>query len=273
MFLPPEFTSLQLLLFEAERGWAYAQELSSASLQPTNKAKVGKLRHRTTGRFRRAVNWSTRLLSICQTLHTSSRMSTKNLIEATVYTVILNSRFLRYRDDLDDALIQLSVARGLLDNLAITASTSRDRALSVLFSDEIGPEIRYCAHELGHERAYDINTIVSELSKYRNQIVENCDALISSLHRDQAANSKTTSTLRERMWDGQAVPMRYPELVDVFLKVDAAEVVLQKSGTKKTKTGVTAYDAILSALSDAEGVARRLQESQQVVPSSFLLFT
>jgi signal recognition particle subunit SRP68 len=197
-------------------------------------------------------------------------MSTKNLIEAIAYTVILNSRFLLYRDDFEDALIQLSVARGLLDNLAITASTSRDQALAVLFSDDVGPEIRYCAHELGHERAYDINTIVSELSpKYSNQIVENCDALVSSLHQDQGANSKSTSTLRERMWEDQAVPMRYPELVDVFLKVDAAEVVLQKSGTKKSKTGVTAYDSILSALSDAESVARRLQESQQVGPRPF----
>jgi hypothetical protein len=43
-------------------------------------------------------------------------MSTENLIEATIYTIILNSRFLRYRDDFEDALIQLSVARGLLDN-------------------------------------------------------------------------------------------------------------------------------------------------------------
>jgi signal recognition particle subunit SRP68 len=269
------FFSLQLLLFEAERGWAYAQELINASFQPANKEEAGKLRHRATGRFRRAVNWSTRLLSVCQTLHTSSRMSTENLIEANVYTLILNSRFLRYRDDFEDALIQLSVARGLLDNLASTASTSRDQALSVLFSDEIAPEIRYCAHELGHERAYNINGIVAELSpKYRNQIVENCDNLVSKLQKDQAANSKTNSTLRERLWDSQPVPMRYPELVDVFLKVEAAEVVLDKSGAKKTKTGVTAYDAVLSALSDAEGVARRLQESQQVCsdpPSSFFV--
>jgi len=199
-------------------------------------------------------------------------MSTQDLIEATIYTVILNSRFLRYRDDFDDALIQLSVARGLLDKLAITASTSRDQALFILFSDEIGPEIRHCAHELGHERAYDINSIVSELfPKYGNRIVENCDALVTSLHQDQAANSKTSSTLSKRMWDDQAVPMRYPELVDVFLKVEAAEVVLDKSGTKKTKTGVTAYDAVLSALSDAEGVARRLKESHMVCPT--LLFS
>lgn len=216
------------------------------------------------------MNWASQLLSICQTLHTNSRLSTENLIQATVYTIILNSRFLRYRDDFEDALIQLSVARGLLDNIAATASTSRDQALAVLFSDEIGPEIRYCAHELGHEKAYDINSIVSELSpKYRNQIVENCDALVSSLQQDQVANSKNSATLRERMWDGQAVPVRYPELVDVFLKVQAAEVALDKSGAKKTKTGVTAYDAVLSTLSDAEGVARRLQESQQVFISLF----
>lgn len=220
------------------------------------------------------MNWSTRLLSACQTLHASSRISTENLIEATIYTIILNSRFLRYRDDFEDALIQLSVSRGLLDNLATTASSSRDQALAILFSDEIGPEIRYCAHELGRQRAYDINSIVSELyPKHRNQIIENCDALVSKLQKDRAVNAKTSSTLREREWDGQVVPIRYPELVDVFLKVEAAEVSLEKSGAKKTKTGVTAYDAVLSALSDAEGVARGLRETQQVhQPFSLFLY-
>lgn len=256
-------SSLQLFLFEAERGWAYAQELGNVSLQPPNKEQAGKFRHRATGRFRRAVNWSTRLLSVCQTLHASSQISTENLIEANIYTLILNSRFLRHRDDFENALIQLSVARGLLDNLAITASTTHDQALATLYSDEIGPEIRYCAHALGHERPHDINSIVSDLSpKYKNQIVENCDNLVSLLQQDQAANSKTT--LRERIWDGRAVPVRYPELVDLFLKVEAAEVALDNSGAKRTKTGVTAYDAVLAALSDAEGVARRLQECQPV---------
>lgn len=256
-------TSLQLLLFEAERAWAYAQELINASLQPSNKERASTLRHSATGRFRRAVNWSTRLLSLCQTLYASSRISAENLIEVTVYSIILNGRFLRYRDDFEDGLIQLSVARGLLDNLADAAPTSRDRALATLFSDEIGPEIRYCAHELGHARAYDINGIVAELfSKYKNQIVESCEFLVEKLNSEQKASSK--SNLRERVWEGQPVPVRYPELVDAFVKVEAAELALEKFEIKKSKTGVTAYDAVLASLSDAEEVARKLLESQQV---------
>ena len=45
-------------------------------------------------------------------------MSAENLIEVTIYVLILNGRFLPYRDDFEDALHQLSVDRVLLDQLA-----------------------------------------------------------------------------------------------------------------------------------------------------------
>jgi len=269
--------SLQILLFEAERAWAYAQELTNAALAPSNKDNASSLRHSATGRFRRAVNWSTQLLSLCQTLHSQSRLSTENLIEATIYTVVLNGRFLRYRDDFEDALIQLSVARYLLDFLAETSPTSRDQALAVLFSDDIGPEIRYCAHELGRAKAYDINGIVAELApKHRNEIIENCDILLSKLRKEERS-TVSPSNLEPRMWEGEPVPVRYPELVDVLLRVQQAEVGLAQSqeelphtSGRKTKLGVTAYDAVLSALSDAEEVARKLAETQQVCGSFYL---
>ncbi|KDR84735.1 hypothetical protein GALMADRAFT_233049 [Galerina marginata CBS 339.88] len=263
---------LQLLLYEAERAWAYAQELTTSALQPGNKDNASALRHSATGRFRRAVNWSTQLLSLCQALYNSSRLSAQNLVEATVYTIILNGRFLRYRDDFDDALIQLSVARSLLDVLADTSSTSRDQALAVLFADEIGPEIRYCAHELGRAKAYDVNGIVSEIApKHRNDILENCDALLAGLQEGERS-AKSTLDLTPRLWEGQLVPIRYPELVDVLVKVQLAEGVDRKqqnsvhppASGKKSKLGVLDYDAVLSALSDAEEVARKLKETQQL---------
>lgn len=266
-------SSLQLLLFEAERAWAYAQELTNSALQPANQDNASSLRHSATGRFRRAVNWSTQLLSLCQTLYGLSRLSAENLLEVTIYTVILNGRFLRYRDDFEDALIQLSVAKSLLDDLANGSSTSRDQALAVLFADEISPEIRYCAHELGRAKAYDINGIVSELAPvHRNEIVENCDALVAKLQSEEGSTTLKTK-LKERLWEGQPVPIRYPELVDVFLKVEQAEAIVdsrQKEGrrstsNKKAKSDVTAYDAVLATLSDAEEVARKLQEAQQVL--------
>ena len=240
-------------------------------MRPDDKSRS--LRHSATGRFRRAINWSTQLLSLCQTLFASSRISAENVIEVTIYTVILHGRFLRYRDEFEDALIQLSVARGLLDDLVNSASTSRDQALAILFSDEIGPEIRYCAHELGRAKAYDVNGIVSELApKHRNQLIENCDTLVANLQVEEGvAGSKIK--LKVRLWDGKPIPVRYPELVDVFLKVEEAEVALDASqkdsrrpaGTK-SKLRVTAFDSLLLALSDAEEVARKLEGVQQVPP-------
>ena len=74
----------------------------------------------------------------------------------------LAGRNLSSRDELEDALIQLSVARSLLDALAAHAGTSRDQALAVSFADEIGPEIRHCAHQLGDSKAYDVDAIVAQ---------------------------------------------------------------------------------------------------------------
>jgi signal recognition particle subunit SRP68 len=197
-------------------------------------------------------------------------------LEVTIYTLILNGRFLRYRDDFEDALIQLSVARGLLDELAVRATTSRDQALAVLFADEIGPEIRYCAHELGRAKSYDIDGIVAELAgRHRNEVVEGCDALVEKLKSEGNASlsGQVKKKLEELSWEGKPVPVRNPELVDVLLKVQDAEARLEghkitssdKSHKEsRSKKGISAYDAILLALSDAEEVARKLMEAQQV---------
>ena len=277
--------SLQLLLFEAERAWAHSQDLVAQSLLPANEARAGTLRHSATGRFRRAVHWSTQLLSHCQSLYASSRLKTPSLIQATVYTLVVNGRFLRYRDEFEDALIQLSVARSLLDELAERAETSRGQALAILFADEIGPEIRYCAHALGRDKAYDIDTIVKEVAgRHRGDIVEGYDGLIKTFRGERAAGSAhDKKQLETLMWEGQPVPVRNPELVDVLLKVQEAEgkIAVPRDGTVDdkgknkgkglgSKKGVAAYDAILLALSDAEDVARKLLEAQQVCWLTFL---
>ncbi|KAF7306397.1 Signal recognition particle subunit SRP68 [Mycena indigotica] len=265
--LTPEIVKdghLQLLLLEAERAWSYAQDLTAQSLNSADNA--GTLRHSATGRFRRAVHHSTQLLSLCQALYASNRFSTESLLQVTIYTLILNGRFLRYRDEFDDALVQLGVARGLLDELAKGADTSRDQALATLFSDEIGPEIRHCAHELGRAKAYDVDGIVAEVAKdNRNTLVEGCDALIAKFKDQSGKETGKRRTLTPLVWEGQPVPVRNPELVDVLLRVQDAEQRLQKgSATGTSKKGVKAYDAILSALSDAEEVARKLVEAQQL---------
>ena len=271
-------------MFQAERAWSYAQELLALAALPANASKAATLRHNATGRFRRAVHWATQLLSQCQALHDADRLGAEHILEMTAYMLILNGRFLRYRDEFEDALIELSVARSILDELAERAQTSRDQALATYFADDMGPEIRHCAHALGHVKAYDVDNIVREQSsQHRCQIVDGYDALVQKL-RNSADSKGNERKLRTLVWEGEVVPVRNPELVDVLVKVEEGEIKLREESTEvstlpradqekkrrkpskggKSKRGVAAYDNILLALSDAEDVARKLVEAQNV---------
>ncbi|TFY69211.1 hypothetical protein EVJ58_g542 [Rhodofomes roseus] len=290
---------LQLIFFEAERAWAYSQELNLQANQATTDPKgaatkghdttASALRRHATSRLRRAVHWSTQLLSHCQTLYSSGRLSADDLVQATVYTLIINGRLLRHRYEFDDALVQLSVARSLLDELASKAATSRDQALATAFADEIGPEIRHCAHEMRRPNSYDVDAIVADVApKHRNQLVEGCDKLLASLGKEAESAAHGRHKLETLMWEDEPVPVRNPELVDVLLRVQEAEKRLKEAGKleaqqeaaaggkkqgragkgTRSKRGVAAYDAILSTLSDAEEVARKLVEAHQLTGST-----
>ncbi|RPD59391.1 hypothetical protein L226DRAFT_492400 [Lentinus tigrinus ALCF2SS1-7] len=283
---------LQLLLFEAERAWAHAQEMHQESLKLSSNAKSSKgnaadasekqassLRKHATRRMRRSIHWATQLLSHCQALYAQSRLSAEDLTQVTTYTLILNGRFLRQRYEFEDALVQLSVARNLLDSLADTAATSRAQALAVAFADEIGPEIRHCAHELRRDKAYDVDAVVADVApKHRNALVQDCDAILARLKEESGATSHDRGKLKDLLWEDEPVPVRNPELVDVLLKVQEAEERLigvdkhdeddtgkkAGKGARSKRGGVASYDAILLALSEAEDVARKLAEAQKL---------
>ena len=267
------------MLFEAERAWAHSNELTAQSLDPAKADKRSALRHSATSRFRRAINWSTQLISLAQSLYASKRLPAENILELTIYALILNGRFLRLREEqLQDALSHLSVAKYLLDNLWAQATSSRDQALATLLIDEIGPEIRYCAHQLGNKKAYDVNGIVQEVAAiHKAQLVKDCENILAALREETArgAQGSLRQKLKTLVWEGKPVPVRNPELVDTLLKVQEAEArlaVTKKSpggdkvqtGTNVTKRSVGAYDTVLSALSDSEQVARKQVETHQV---------
>ena len=207
-----------------------------------------------------------------------------------MYTLIINGRLFRHRYEFEDALVQLSVARGLLDELASKAATSRDQALATAFADEIGPEIRHCAHEMRLQNSYDVDAIVGSVApKHRSQLVEDYDKVLASLGKETESAGHVRQKLETLLWEDEPVPVRNPELVDVLLRVQEAEKRLSEGskleeqqatqeaaeGSKKgklgkgarSKRGVAAYDAILLALSDAEEVARKLVEAQQLAGS------
>jgi signal recognition particle subunit SRP68 len=262
------------LLYEAERAWAYSQELSAQALEPAQAERAHTLRHSATARARRAVHWAAELLSHCTALHGAGRLPASALAETAVYTLLANGALLRRRADYEDALHQLCAARLLLDELGRAARSSRDQALCVLFADGAGPEIRHCAHELGMQRAHDVDGLVAHFGpKHAPALVPGYEELVGELEAAAATGGDAARMqLRPLMWEDEPVPVRNPELVDVLLRVQTAQAKLdtehagKRSEAAGGKRGVAAYDAILAALSDAEDVARKLAEAQRVSP-------
>ncbi|KAG8709134.1 hypothetical protein FRC08_018525 [Ceratobasidium sp. 394] len=260
---------LQLHLFESERAYSFAQELYAQF----TKNDDTKTRTIAVGRFRRAVKWSAQLLSEAQALHDTQppRISSTRLAEIIAYHLTIRGRFLRLQDDFQPGLEALVAARTIIDTLAEVAPSSRDHALLIQFADEIAPEIRHCAHELGLARAYDITGIVSTLGpKVGPALVTGYESLLEGVRTEGAAakGGDKAKQLQELVWEGQPVPVRSPELVDVLLRVQQASIGLPTAGQAKPKPTqsrglITKFDAVLLALSEAEDVAKKLVEAQR----------
>ena len=265
-------SSLQLLLFEAERAWAYAQELLILHV----KNGETQSRRAAMGRFRRAQKWTEQLLELCKTLHDNNRLTQDAFVQVNAYVLLLKGRIMRLRDEFDAALAHLSVGRTLLDQLSSSASTSHDQAVATVFIDEISPEIRHCAHSLGYERAYEIERIVKkEAPRHAEKLVAGYGKLIADLQEEatQSRDLAGKSQLGELVWEGQPVPVRNPELVVALLKVENSSQKLastqflkastpQRAGKSRSK--IASFDGVLQALNDAEEVARKLSEAQKV---------
>lgn len=203
-------------------------------------------------------------------------------------------------DTLAHPLVQLSVAHVLLDELERTAHSSKEVALAQAFKDEIGPEIRWCIHEFNRgndteegdvelekhvlswkKREWDIEGIVGDLAPaYAERVVKGFGTLIRGLKNEAVGTSDPAGKkqiLEDLIWDGEAVPVRNPELVDVLLKVQEAMRKLKADGSneeagvtikgpnRKTARGrIARYDGVLLSLSDAVDQARKLVDAQQV---------
>lgn len=133
---------------------------------------------------------------------------------------------------------------------------------------------------MGREKAYDVDSIVKEVSEQNvRDLVDNWDEVAEKFKKDAehyglGSSAKKLGKLDESrlMWEGEPVPVRNPELVDVLLKVQSAEMKMASSsgkdgkaptkGSQGGKKAVAAYDSVLAALSDAEEVARKLSESE-----------
>lgn len=230
-------------------------------------------RKKAMARIRRALLWASRLQNQSKSLLDVGRLKPSYYAEVATYELLIKGRFQRIRDEYDTGVASLAVARNMLDEFATNASTSHDQAIATVFIDDVAPEIRHCAHSLGHKRAYDVDSIVKEVAPHhRLSLIPQYNQLVDAIRSEKGATAsgKAARILQDLLWEGEVVPIRNPELVDAFLKVEAASTKLAENvpadGSTQTKSRkrVTAFDGVLQTLSDAEDIAKKLSEARKL---------
>ncbi|CDU24436.1 uncharacterized protein SPSC_03807 [Sporisorium scitamineum] len=215
-----------LLLFEAERAWAYSQELRAEAFDDESNPH---LRKRGISRLRRAEQWSHSLHQLVQAL--SARFDIFAQAETAAYLLIIKSTTAFDRSHWDKALQILSVARNLLNAIATNSPTSRAEALANSFVDAGEAQMRYSAYQLGNAEQ-DMDKIAASIatSEVCQQVLPGYNQLVQDLASAKAsAGSAQKQSALSLSWHGHHIPVRNPELLDTIVAAQAEEAALRES--------------------------------------------
>lgn len=267
-----------MILFEAERAWAHAQEVKLAAANP-NKA-TGSQRH-LVRRLAKAASHAEHLVNVVNEL--SGKLTGAQTGQATAYHLVMKGTYEFEKARYADGLNSLSVAHELLAKLATSADTAHNQALANEMIDEAEPMLRFCAYKTGLDTSEGVAKLAQATAAQRAETaVPGYLSLVRKLENEGQQAKKETVELS---WRGKAIPVRSAELVDVVIKVKQSIDTLkadrsssesteardkQRKGSRREVMGqrrMGTYDKALLVLSDAEAVASQLVDDNKVCRS------
>ncbi|XP_021536519.1 signal recognition particle subunit SRP68 isoform X4 [Neomonachus schauinslandi] len=133
---------LLLVLMDAERAWSYAMQLKQeANTEPRK-------RFHLLSRLRKAVKHAEELERLCE----SNRVDAKTKLEAQAYTAYLSGMLRFEHQEWKAAIEAFNKCKTIYEKLA-SAFTEEQAVLYNQRVEEISPNIRYCAYNIGDQSA------------------------------------------------------------------------------------------------------------------------
>ncbi|EQB77241.1 signal recognition particle protein [Camelus ferus] len=244
---------LLLVLMDAERAWSYAMQLKQeANTEPRK-------RFHLLSRLRKAVKHAEELERLCE----SNRVDAKTKLEAQAYTAYLSGMLRFEHQEWKVAIEAFNKCKTIYEKLA-SAFTEEQAVLYNQRVEEISPNIRYCAYNIGDQSA------INELMQMRLRsggteglLAEKLEALITQTRAKQAA------TMSEVEWRGRTVPVKIDK-VRIFLlgladnEAAITQVILaSKAESEETKERL--FESMLSECRDAiQAVREELKPDQNI---------
>uniref|UniRef100_A0A4W5RQY3 Signal recognition particle subunit SRP68 n=1 Tax=Hucho hucho TaxID=62062 RepID=A0A4W5RQY3_9TELE len=223
---------LLLVLMEAERAWSYAMQLKQeANTEPRK-------RFHLLSRLRKSAKHGERLEKLCE----SPRVDAKTKLEAQAYTSYLSGMVRFELQEWKAAMEAFNKCKTIYEKLA-SAFTEE---LAVLYHqrvEEISPNIRYCAYNIGDQNA------MNELMQMRlsaggggGMMAEKLEALITQTRAKQAA------TMSEVEWRGRTVPVKIDKARIFLLGLGDNEAAIAQAANEETKERL--YETLLAECRD-----------------------
>uniref|UniRef100_A0A2K6MSS5 Signal recognition particle subunit SRP68 n=1 Tax=Rhinopithecus bieti TaxID=61621 RepID=A0A2K6MSS5_RHIBE len=229
---------LLLVLMDAERAWSYAMQLKQeANTEPRK-------RFHLLSRLRKAVKHAEELERLCE----SNRVDAKTKLEAQAYTAYLSGMLRFEHQEWKAAIEAFNKCKTIYEKLA-SAFTEEQAVLYNQRVEEISPNIRYCAYNIGDQSA------INELMQMRLRsggteglLAEKLEALITQTRAKQAA------TMSEVEWRGRTVPVKIDKVRIFLLGLADNEAAIVQAESEETKERL--FESMLSECRDAIQVVR-----------------
>uniref|UniRef100_A0A8D2LLR8 Signal recognition particle subunit SRP68 n=2 Tax=Varanus komodoensis TaxID=61221 RepID=A0A8D2LLR8_VARKO len=237
---------LLLLLMDAERAWSYAMQLKQeANTEPRK-------RFHLLSRLRKAVKHAEELERLCE----SNRVDAKTKLEAQAYTAYLTGMLRFEHQEWKAAMEAFNKCKTIYEKLA-SAFTEEQAILYNQRVEEISPNIRYCAYNIGDQSA------ISELMQMRLRsggteglLAEKLESLITQTRAKQAA------TMSEVEWRGRSVPVKIDKVRIFLLGLADTEAAIAQAEEEETKERL--FESLLSECRDAiQAVREELKPDQK----------
>ncbi|XP_070579541.1 LOW QUALITY PROTEIN: signal recognition particle subunit SRP68-like [Ptychodera flava] len=223
---------LHIPLFSAERAWSYAMQLKQeANTEPRKKFHLNR-------RLRKAVKCTEELEALCSSVKCDARSK----LEAQAYCAWMKGSLHFESEEWQKAIELFSTAKTIYEKLA-GALDDEQQVLYRQRVEEISPNIRYCAYNIGDESA--INDLVQMRLKSgaAGDLSSNLDTLIQQTREKQAA------TLSEVTWRGRTVGVKQEQVRLFLLNVQESEDEISKAADTESKVSI--YDSLLMECRDA----------------------
>ncbi|KAG9350410.1 hypothetical protein JZ751_026770 [Albula glossodonta] len=223
---------LLLVLMEAERAWSYAMQLKQeANTEPRK-------RFHLLSRLRKAAKHGEHLERLCE----SPRVDAKTKLEAQAYTSYLTGMVQFELQQWKAAMEAFNKCKTIYEKLA-SAFTEEQAVLYHQRVEEISPNIRYCAYNIGDQNAInDLMQMRLSAGGGGGMMAEKLETLITQTRAKQAA------TMSEVEWRGRTVPVKIDKARIFLLGLGDNEAAIAQADNEETKERL--YETLLAECRD-----------------------